>query len=144
MAQQTAADLLREWCDALARLDVDAALALCDEQVVVLAPFVPAPVPARMEGRETFAAAFRPVFALFTGFRWTALDVQAAADPTRASATASAAITLVDGRPYRQDYAMFITASGGRITRYTEYMDPVRAGEALAGLAPGAAAGGAS
>jgi ketosteroid isomerase-like protein len=35
------------------------------------------------------------------------------------------------GRIYRQDYVLFLRASGGRIAFLREYFDPVRAAKAL-------------
>jgi ketosteroid isomerase-like protein len=140
MTQHAALALLRQWCDAVARRDIEAALGLCDEELVVLAPFVPAPIPSRMVGRAAFAAPFGQVTALFAAFRWAALDLQAAADPALAFGTASAAITLVDGRPYTQDFVFIVRERAGRIISYTEYMDPIRARVALAPFAPNAPA----
>ncbi|MCW3013048.1 MAG: nuclear transport factor 2 family protein [Solirubrobacterales bacterium] len=136
MKQRSASALLQSWCERLAAGDVEGGLELLHEDVVVLAPLVPDPVPKRMEGREAFAAAFRPVGALFSAFRWTALEVFPGEDPEVAFGVGSAAITLADGRPYTQDYALLARARQDRIVEYREYLDPVRAHEALAGFAP--------
>jgi ketosteroid isomerase-like protein len=140
MDQTGALPLLQGYCERLARLDVEGCLELFAEDAVVRAPFVPDPIPKRMDGREAFAAAFRPVGALFGTFRWTALDAHATDDPSLAFATGSSEITLVDGRPYTQDYVFVLRERDGRISEYTEYMDPIRAQAALAGFAPVAAA----
>lgn len=136
MNQRSPSALLQEWCDRLAEGDVDGGLALLDDGVVVLAPFVPDPIPKRMDGREAFAAAFRPVGALFSVFTWTALEIHACAEEGLAFGLGSAEITLADGRPYSQDYVMVVRAAAGLIIEYREYMDPIRAQAALAGFTP--------
>lgn len=141
MDQTGALPLLLSYCERLGRLDVEGCLELFADDVVVHAPFVPEPIPRRMDGREAFAAAFRPVGALFADFRWTALDAHATDDPSLAFATGSSQVTLVDGRPYTQDYVFVLRERDGQISEYTEYMDPIRAQAALAGFAPAAADG---
>jgi len=136
MTQTSAVDLLQEWCAGLARGDVEGCLGLLADDVVVHAPFVPELIPRLMEGRDVFADAFRFVGGLFALFRWTALDLHAGADEGCAFGIGSSEITLVDGRPYTQDYAFMVGAAGGRIVEYHEYMDPIRAQAALSGFAP--------
>jgi ketosteroid isomerase-like protein len=139
MSQSTALNLLQTWCERLAAGDVEGLLALLADDVVVLAPFVPEPIPRRMDGRDAFGQAFGPIGQLFAEFRWTALDLHATDDPSLAMGTASSSITLVDGRPYDQEYVFAIRERDGLIAEYKEYMDPIRAHAALSGFAPEAA-----
>jgi ketosteroid isomerase-like protein len=140
LGMHAAEQALRRWCEGLAGGDVTANVALLHEDVVVRAPFAPDPIPTRIDGREAFAGALQMLAPLFTTLTWTSLDIQAAADPDLACARASAAMQLPDGRPYTQDYAIFVRVAGGLIVEYDEYLDPVRAGGAVTALM-GSAAG---
>ena len=54
------------------------------------------------------------------------------ADPEAAAAEVKAEARIkATGRVYRQEYVLFLRAAGGKIAHLREYLDPVRAAEAL-------------
>lgn len=133
MAERSAVELLRAWLEGLERLDVDGCLALMADDAVLLAPFAPEGLAPRYEGRAAYEPPLRMVGGLFRSLAWVEREVHATDDPELAVGIASARIVLAGGGDYSQDYVIFVRAREGEIIEYREYLDPVRAQQALAG-----------
>lgn len=106
---------------------------LIAEDVVWELPFAPAlGHPARVSGRAEvvqFAAWF---VGAVENFRFFDVRVQACADPEAAVAEVKGEGRIkATGRTYRQDYVVFLRASGGKIALLREYFDPTRAAKAM-------------
>lgn len=88
--------------------------------------------PERLEGRAAVEAHVGWFLKAVSDFRFYDLRVLAGADPESAVAQVKAGgIINETGRVYRQEYIVFLQASGGRISLLREYFDPVRAAHAL-------------
>ena len=105
--------------------DVDAAVALLTEDVVVEHPFGPSSVPARIEGREGFRAHLSRVLSAsrneFTGF--TDLAVHQAADPDVVIIECALAGRNTDsGEEFSRRYVQVIRARDGKIAHWKDYV----------------------
>jgi uncharacterized protein len=103
------------------------------DDIVWELPFAPAlGHPARVSGRAEvvqFAAWF---VGAVENFRFFDVRVQAFADPEAAVAEVKGEGWIkATGRTYRQDYVVFLRASGGKIGFLREYFDPTRAAKAM-------------
>ena len=106
---------------------------LLADGVVWELPFAPAlGHPARVTGRAEvvqFAAWF---VGAVESFRFFDVRVQALADPEAAVAEVRGEGRIkATGRPYRQEYVVFLRASAGKIALLREYFDPTRAARAM-------------
>jgi uncharacterized protein len=88
--------------------------------------------PARLEGREAVVGHAAWFAGAVEDFRFFDLRVYAFADPDGAVAEVRGEGRIRStGRTYRQEYVLFLRASGGKIAFLREYFDPVRAAAAL-------------
>jgi uncharacterized protein len=88
--------------------------------------------PARLEGREAVVGHATWFVGAVEDFRFFDLRVYAFADPDGAVAEVRGEGRIRStGRTYRQEYVLFLRASGGKIALLREYFDPVRAAAAL-------------
>src|ERR1700747_1298761 len=88
--------------------------------------------PARLSGREEAVRHASWFIGAVENFRFFELKVYALADPERAAAEVKReGLIKSTGRMYRQDYVLFLRATGGKIAFLREYFDPVRAARAL-------------
>jgi uncharacterized protein len=106
---------------------------LIADDIVWELPFAPAlGHPALVSGRAEvvkFAAWF---VAAVENFRFFDVRVQALADPEAAVAEVRGEGRIkATGRVYRQEYLVFLRASGGKIAFLREYFDPTRAAKAM-------------
>lgn len=129
--ERTALELLRAWCAALEAGDVEGQIALLAGDAVLHAPYAPAGVPARVDGRSQIAPLLRMVGGMFSGYAFASLDLHATDAADLAFGTAHADITLAGGGAYDQDLVFLVRARDGLITEYTEYLDPIRAQAAM-------------
>jgi uncharacterized protein len=115
--------------------DVPAILDLCADDVVFEFPFAPPGRPAEVSGKEPLgryltAAPSRIQFDSLSNF-----ETHQTLDPDVAiiEMTATGKIKGT-GEPYDQSYVVVLTAREGRITRYRDYWNPLKA---LPAAAPG-------
>ena len=96
-------------------------------------PYAPAlGHPARLSGREEVVRHVSWFLGAVENFRFFDLQVHAFADPAAAVGEVKAeGLIKATGRIYRQDYVLFLRATGGKITFLREYFDPTRAAHAL-------------
>ena len=88
--------------------------------------------PARLSGREEVVRHVTWFLGAVENFRFFDLRVYPSADPEAAVAEVKAeALIKATGRPYRQEYVVFLRAKGGKIAHLREYFDPVRAAKAM-------------
>jgi uncharacterized protein len=88
--------------------------------------------PARLSGREAVVGHATWFVGAVENFRFYDVRVYALADPEGAVAEVKGeGLISATGRPYRQDYVLFLRAEGGKIAYLREYFDPVRAAKAL-------------
>ena len=106
---------------------------LLADDVVWELPFAPAlGHPARVEGRAAVVAFAAWFVAAVEGFRFFDVRIQAAADPQAAVAEVKGEGQMrATGRPYRQEYVVFLRAVDGKIAFLREYFDPTRAAKAM-------------
>jgi uncharacterized protein len=88
--------------------------------------------PARLSGREEVMGFVTWFLGAVDDFRFFDLQVYACADPNAAVAEVKAeGLIKPTGRRYRQEYVVFLRATGGKIVFLREYFDPVRAAKAM-------------
>jgi ketosteroid isomerase-like protein len=88
--------------------------------------------PARLSGREEVMRQVTWFLSAVENFRFLDLRIHPMADPEAAAAEIRAdALIKATGRPYRQEYVVFLRCKSGKITHLREYFDPVRAAKAL-------------
>jgi ketosteroid isomerase-like protein len=88
--------------------------------------------PARLSGREAVVRHVTWFLGAVENFRFFDLRVYPSADPEAAVAEVKAEARIkATGRPYRQEYVVFLRAKGGKIAHLREYFDPVRAAKAM-------------
>jgi ketosteroid isomerase-like protein len=88
--------------------------------------------PARLSGREEVMRHVTWFLSAVENFRFLDLRIHPMADPEAAAAEIRAdALIKATGRPYRQEYVVFLRCKSGKITHLREYFDPVRAAKAL-------------
>ena len=134
-ATSPAVDLLTRYLRALERMDLNAAMALLAETVVIKVPCMPEPSAKEMVGRAAVEPVMKWVFAnIFKQFTWTELEVHACDDPNLAFAMAKSSIVLSDGRHYSNDYLIYARVQDGMIVEETEFFDTTRAAQAFEGL----------
>lgn len=122
-----AVGLLRQYLDAVSSRDVDTVLELFDADAVVHAPMMPEGAPKSMKGRQAFEPAFRAIFSRFTAFSWESTILNATDDPNLAVARCASKAVLLNGRPYTNDYCIFVRIKNDKLIESTEYFDPIRA-----------------
>lgn len=98
--------------------------------------------PARLTGRVEVLRHVSWFLGGVEDFRFFDLRVFSLVDPEAAVAEVKAeGVIKSTGRIYRQEYVVFLRASGGKIAMLREYFDPVRAAKAMdapiLGLGPG-------
>jgi ketosteroid isomerase-like protein len=96
-------------------------------------PYAPAiGHPARLSGREAVVRHVTWFVGAVENFRFFDLKVDAFADPEAAVAQVKAeGLIKPTERIYRQEYVVFLRATGGKIAHLREYFDPVRAAQAM-------------
>ena len=83
-------------------------------------------LPHRVEGLPAIQSHFASVGKVLTGFSLANLDLIAGADPHQAFGTFEAHATVAaTGEPYRQLYAARLWSAQGKVTRYSEYWNPL-------------------
>jgi uncharacterized protein len=88
--------------------------------------------PPRLSGREAVVGHASWFVGAVQDFRFFDLRLYELRDPQHAIAEVKGeGLIKPTGRIYRQDYVLFLRASGGRIAFLREYFDPVRAAKAL-------------
>jgi ketosteroid isomerase-like protein len=127
-----ASDLLRQHIQTLVEDNAQWQTLIADDILWELAYAPALGHPARLSGRDQ-AVRHATWFAGAVGnFRFFDLNVYAFADLEGAVAEVKGeGLIKATGRIYRQDYVVFLRASGGKIAFLREYFDPVRAAKAL-------------
>jgi ketosteroid isomerase-like protein len=88
--------------------------------------------PARLSGRKEVVEFVTWVVQSVEDFRFFDVRISAFADPESAVAEVQAeALIKETGRRYRQQYVVFLRASGGKIAALREYFNPIRAAKAM-------------
>ena len=109
----------------LVERDVDGAVALLTEDVVVEHPFGPVGVPERLEGREAFRAHLAGALAgsrnQFDGFE--DLAVHQTVDPdVVVIECALRGVNAATGEPFSRRYVQVIRARDGKIAHWKDYV----------------------
>ena len=128
----TAADLLRRHFETLLADNARWQTLIADDVVweLVYAPSLGHP--ARLSGREEVVRHVAWFLGAVENFRFFDLRVHSFADPDGAVAEVKAeGLIKATGRIYRQEYVLFLRATGGKIASLREYFDPVRAARAM-------------
>jgi uncharacterized protein len=127
-----ASDLLHRHFETLVADNARWQTLIADDLVWEL-PFAPAlGHPARLSGREAVVRHVTWFVGAVENFRFFDLNVHAFADPEAAVGEVKAeALIKPTGRLYRQEYVVFLRATGGKIAFLREYFDPTRAAKAL-------------
>jgi len=106
---------------------------LIAENIVWDLPYAPSlGHPMKLEGRKSVLRHANWFAGAVTNFRFFDTIVTATEDPQHAIARVRGeGLITATGRPYRQEYVVFLTAKDGRIVHLREYFDPVQAALAL-------------
>lgn len=113
--------------------DLQAIVDLCADDVVFEFPFAPPGRPAGVRGKEPLGRylAAAPARVQFDGL--SNFETHQTVDPDVAVIEMTATGTIKDtGEPYEQSYVVVLTAREGRITRYRDYWNPLKALQAAA------------
>lgn len=118
--------MLKRALGSLVDQDADGFLSLVAEDAMMEFPYASVGQPREVAGRTALAL----YLAQLAGF--ITID---AIEPPRVHRTADPAVVILEftgrghavagGQPYRQDYISVIETSGGRITRYRDYWNPL-------------------
>ena len=127
-----AADLLQRHFQTLVADNAQWQTLIADDLLWEL-PYAPAlGHPARLSGREEVVRHVTWFLGAVENFRFFDLQAHAFADPAAAAGEVKAeGLIKSTGRIYRQDYVLFLRATGGKIRFLREYFDPTRAANAL-------------
>jgi uncharacterized protein len=88
--------------------------------------------PARLSGRAEVVRHVNWFLGAVENFRFIDPQIHAFADPQGAVAQVRAeGLIKPTGRVYRQEYVIFLRASGERIVHLREYFDPTRAAKSM-------------
>ncbi|SPA33646.1 nuclear transport factor 2 family protein [Cupriavidus taiwanensis] len=88
--------------------------------------------PVKLEGREAVLRHASWFAGAVKDFRFSEAIVTATDNPEHAIARVRGeGVIAANGRVYRQEYVVFLTAQDGRIVQLREYFDPVQAALAL-------------
>lgn len=125
--------MLKRALGSLVDQDADGFLSLVAEDVVMEFPYAPSGQPREVAGRAALAPYLAHLAHLASFITIDAIK------PPRVHRTADPAVVILEftargravagGQPYRQDYISVIEASGGRITRYRDYWNPLALSE---------------
>src|SRR5258707_350925 len=127
-----AADLLQKHIKTLVDDNAQWQTLIADDVVWELAYAPALGHPARLSGREEVVRHATWFVGAVENFRFFDLKVYSFADPEGAvSEVKGEGLIKATGRMYRQDYVVFLRASGNKIVFLREYFDPVRAAKAL-------------
>ena len=128
----TASDLLQRHFQTLVADNGQWQTLIADDLLWEL-PYAPAlGHPARLSGREEVVRHVSWFLGTVENFRVIELQVHAFADPAAAVGEVKAeGLIKATRRIYRQDYVLFLRATGGKITFFREYFDPTRAAHGL-------------
>lgn len=115
--------------------DVPAILDLCADDVVFEFPFAPPGRPTAVSGKGPLGRYLTAVPSRVQFDRLSNFEPHQTLDPDVAVIEMTAAGKIKDtGEPYDQSYVVVLTAREGRITRYRDYWNPLKA---LPAAAPG-------
>jgi ketosteroid isomerase-like protein len=120
-------EMLHRYLDAVGSRNVETVLDLFDDEAVVNAPMMPDGAPKSMRGRQAFEPAFRGILGRFAEFSWVYSTLNATDDPDLAVARCGSKAVLLNGRPYTNDYCIFVRLKNDKLIESTEYFDPIRA-----------------
>jgi uncharacterized protein len=128
----TASDLMQRHVETLVADNPQWQTLIADDLVWEL-PYAPAlGHPARLSGRDEVLNHIAWFLKAVEHFRFYDLRLQAMADPSAAVVEVRAeAVVKATGRPYHQDYVIFLRAAGGKIAFLREYFNPARAAQAF-------------
>src|SRR6185369_17913240 len=126
-----AADLLQRHIETL--LNPDEWETLIADDILWELPFAPAlGHPDRLEGREAVERHVNWFRGAVENFWFSDIRIYPLADPNGAAGEVRAEGRIrASGREYRQEYVLFLRASGGKIAFLREYFDPTRAAKAM-------------
>jgi len=108
--------------------DVQAWLRLCTDDVIFEFPFAPPSRPSRVEGKEALGwyLACIPSRIAFDGL--SNLEVHQTLNPDVAIVEMTATGTVKDtDEPYEMSYVVVLTVREGKIARYRDYWNPLKA-----------------
>jgi hypothetical protein len=128
----TAVDLLEQHIRTLVDDNAHWQTLIADDVIWELAYAPSLGHPARLSGREEVARHANWFVGAVEDFRFFDLKVHAFAEPDGAVAEVMAEGRIKStGRPYRQNYVVFLRARDGKIAYMREFFDPIRAAWAL-------------
>ncbi|MBB5897014.1 DHA2 family methylenomycin A resistance protein-like MFS transporter [Kutzneria kofuensis] len=131
--------IVRTFVEAVGRGDLDVALALLADDVVLEMVYALPERRTRWEGREEVSNLYTSVAASITSIEHRDIEVQAFARPGRVLAEYVGRVTTPDGA-HENHYVMIIDVRDGKLIRLREFYDTFAQARSL-GLVPGDAVG---
>ena len=127
-----ASDLLQRHIQTLVDDNAQWQILIADDDLWELAYAPSIGHPAQLSGRDAAVRHATWFAGAVENFRFFYLKVYALADPERAVAEVKGeGLIKSTERMYRQEYVIFLRASGGKIAFLREYFNPVQAAQAL-------------
>jgi uncharacterized protein len=124
----TAAELMQHVLQAIATRDVSALLDLCADEIVFEFPFAPPGRPGRVEGKGPLGDYLAAIPSKVDLAGLSNFEMHQTVNPDVAIVEMTATGTLKgSGEPYEQSYVVVLTARNGRIVRYRDYWNPLKA-----------------
>ena len=117
-------DLVRRFFDLLGDGNIDAWLALMTDDVAADTPFSPTGAATRFDGIAEIESRFGDARLRMESLAFHDVEVLATEDSARYVATCSSTGTFPGDVPYANSYCWMFTIADGRITHWTEYVDP--------------------
>lgn len=128
--------LVRRYLDALNAWDLDAMRGMTTEDVVFEVPFRPDGFERRTEGRDKYIELLRQASTVMIDGSENLYDIGVdtlGSSPDELFAEYKSAMKLRSGADYRNEYVARFSVRDGRISRFTEYMNPIILFKAMGG-----------
>lgn len=127
--------VVQRYLEGLRALDIEAMLAEVADDMVLELPYMPAPLPKRVETKQGLKEFFGPLAGgLWKEITFSEFDVKAYADGEGVIAEYSSTGTFANGAPYEQVYANICRVKAGKIVYTKEFFDPTAFTPGLEGM----------
>lgn len=138
MADDDPVSVVRRYLEGLRAMNPEAMLAEVDDNLVLELPYMPAPMPKRVETKQGLIEFFGPLAqGLWAELEFSEFDIKAYEDGEGVIAEYSSWGKFTNGKPYNQVYANICRVQNGKIVYTKEFFDPIQLAPGLEGL-PGA------
>jgi len=124
-------ELFEQALPAIQSGDIQTVLELCADDVVFEFPFAPPGRPGKVTGKQAVGEYLSAIPSRIRFDRLSNLEMHQTLNPDVAIVEMTAVGRVQQtGEPYEMSYVVVLTASNGRIARYRDYWNPLKAHQA--------------